>query len=793
MPHKRRSTTRAAATPADPGETDFEDRADQPVDDSVQEPHGPYTERILSYIASKAYRPQKLRALARALHIADEEYGDFRAAVKGLIHTGRIVMGSASALTLPEPTGTIVGSMRLNPRGFGFVVPDVPNAHGDLFVPLEHTAGAITGDTVRAKVSKKGKRDGRMIFEGRVVEIITRGRSRFVGELFHEARAWFVRPDGNTLHVPIFVPDASSKGARAGDQVVVEITQYPKPLLDAKGVIVEVLGKRGDPGVDTKSIVRQYGLPEEFDQAVIEAARRAVRDYDPDRAAHGREDLRPRTIITIDPVDARDFDDAISLDVRDDGTYELGVHIADVSHFVRPGTPLDEEARERANSVYFPRHVIPMLPEVLSNGVCSLQQDEPRLTKSAFITYDREGHVLDARFANSLIASTQRLTYEQATQILDGKVGGYPKKVVGLLRDMDKLARIIRQRRLRAGMLVLTLPEAELVFDESGEVSGVVPEVTSFSHTIIEMFMVEANEAVARLFVKLKLPHLRRVHAAPDDSAAESLGRFLKALGFKVPRRIDRGWLQRLLAEMADTPASFAVNMAVLRSLERAEYRPDLIGHYALASEDYSHFTSPIRRYPDLMIHRLLDGYLAGEFDRKRKSSDVPTFEELAELGGHCSTNERRAEAAERELKLLKILRLLETRIGDHFDGVVTGVTQFGLFIQLSEYLVDGLIRFTDMAGDWWNVDADRGIVVGERSGKTIRIGQAVRVAIARIDLANRSLDLSLADAGARVNEAQLKPSRGRSSGRVHERKRSSGRRRHERSRSDNRRSRGRG
>ncbi|HEY3242454.1 MAG TPA: ribonuclease R [Phycisphaerae bacterium] len=713
------------------------------------------TERIISYMSSRRYRPQKVRALARTLGIADEEYGDFHDAVKALMHSGRVVMGSASALLLPEPTGAIVGKFRLNQRGFGFVIPDVPNAHGDLYVPAEATAGAITGDTVRAVVTRRGKRDGRMMYEGRIENVIQRGHSRFVGELVREGGRWFVVPDGNVLHVPIFVDDVSAKGARAGDQVVLEITAYPKPMHDARGVIVEVLGKRGDPGVDTKSIIRQYGLPEAFDERVVAEARAVSAEFDPQRAAHGREDLRGRVTVTIDPVNARDFDDAITLeesataDPRHDGQFELGVHIADVSHFVRPGTALDDAARERANSVYFPQHVVPMLPEVLSNGVCSLQEGQPRLTKSAFIAYDREGRVLRTRFANSLIASTKRLTYEEATQILEGKVGGYPKPVAQLLRRMDLLARIIRQRRIREGMLVLELPEVELVFDELARVTGVVPEDMSFSHTIIEMFMVEANEAVARLFVKLGVPHLRRVHEEPDDATLEGLTRFLKAIGNKPPKRIDRAWLQGLLAEVKGAPASFAINLAVLRSMQRAEYRPDLIGHYALASEDYLHFTSPIRRYPDLVDHRLLEAYLAGKFEHKKKSrGDTPTFEELHEMGVHCSANERRAEAAERELKLVKILQLLESRVGEQFDGVVTGVAQFGVFVQLREYLVDGLLRYADLADDWWNVDAEGGFVIGERTGRRIAIGQQLRVALSRIDVPNRTLDLALVAEG---------------------------------------------
>jgi len=482
-----------------------------------------------------------------------------------------------------------------------------------------------------------------------------------------------------------------------------------------------------------------------------------------------------RSIITIDPDDARDFDDAISLTELDDSRVELGVHIADVSHFVTPGGVLDEEAHLRANSVYFPRLVIPMLPEVLSNGVCSLQEKEPRLTKSAFITYDADGRRVAARFANTVIRSAKRLTYAQATGTLartsrelqfarssKGKTGRLAPKVVDLLRRMESLARTIRRRRLADGMLVLDLPEVEVVFDDQGRVTGVEAADTSFSHTIIEMFMVEANEVVAELLAEIGVPALRRVHPPPDQGVVRSLNRFLKALGLKPIKGMDHASLQPLLDAAKGRPESFAVNLAILRSLERAVYEPTAVGHFALASEDYTHFTSPIRRYPDLTVHRLLDLHLRGQLKKRRPQPDIPTFEECQELGIHCSRNERRAEAAERELKLVYVLRLLEGRIGDEFDGIVTGVANFGLFVQLPQYLVEGLLRFSDLPDDWWEVDTEAGCVIGQRSGRRLKIGDPIRVSVAAIDLADRELDLTLADGQTRP---AVRPARARSPG----------------------------
>jgi len=703
------------------------------------------TERILRFVASEEYHPRQERALARAMGIAEDEYGDFHDAVKALRKSGRVVMGARSALMLPEPGGTIFGKFRANPRGFGFVIPDSPQVHGDLYVPKGQSKGAMTGDAVRAAIRKRGKRGGKMLYEGRILEIISRGDSRFVGELQRGFGKWFVRPDGNTCHAPIFVGDVGAKGAAEGDQVVVEMTEYPAPGRDARGVIVEVLGERGAPGVDLQSIIRRHGFHTEFAEEVLTEARRATADFDPDTAFADREDLRRLTVITIDPETARDFDDAISVVGQKGGGIELGVHIADVAYFVPKGGALDKEARERSNSVYFPNYVIPMLPEVLSNGLCSLQEKQPRLTKSAFITYDKRGKVISERFAAGLIHSAKRLTYEQATAILEGHTRGHGKKVVALVKEMERLAKVIQKRRIREGMLVLELPEIEVVLNEDGQVVGTEPEDTSFSHTIIEMFMVEANEAVGRLLRDLGVPNLRRIHPEPEEEAVASLGRFLGALGVTVPKSVDRRALQKLLRSVDGKAVQFAANLAVLRSMQKAVYSPKPIGHFALASEDYVHFTSPIRRYPDLTIHRLLDAYLQGTLTKRKGRRGRPTMAALEALGGLCSANERRAEDAERELKLVYILRLLEKRLGDTFKGIVTGVTNFGVFVQLSEYLVEGLLRFTDLPEDWWEVDADRGCVVGERTGYRMTIGDSLSVTVASVDIGARQLDLALA------------------------------------------------
>ncbi len=706
-------------------------------------PSEAFAERILKIVHARGYKPRALHELAEALGIGVDEQGDFHAACKALTKSGRIVLGSRNAVMLPDPPGRLYGSFRANARGFGFVVPDIPNAHGDIYVPAPKTGGAMTGDRVAVEVRKRGKRGGQMQYEGRVTSVLQRSQSRFVGRLQQQAGRWFVVPNGATLHAPILIDDPGAKRVRVGEEVVIEIIQYPTERAPARGVIVKALGASGEPGVDERSIIEQYQLPGEFPEPVIEEARQVVAGFDPEIEAKQRENLKGLTIVTIDPDDARDFDDAISLVRLEDGLFELGVHIADVARFVTEGGALDAEARRRGNSVYLPGMVIPMLPEVLSNGVCSLQERQPRLTKSAFVVYDKKGAVRAARFSNTLIHSTKRLTYRQATAVLDGKPGRTSAKVVRLLHDMEQLARVIQTRRRREGMLSLQLPDVEVVLDDSGRPVDVTPEDTSFSHTIIEMFMVEANEAVARLMVSRNVPCLRRVHDNPSELKDGSLRRLVRMLGHELPPSASRHDLQHLLDDVQGKPEAFAINLAILRSMQQAEYSPALIGHFALASEHYCHFTSPIRRYPDLTVHRLLDKFVRGQQTGESSLGALPNEEELSSLGAQCSATERRAEAAERELKQVHVLRLMQNRIGDHLEGVVTGVAQVGVFVQVDYYLIDGLIRLEDLGDDWWDVDAAHGCVVGQRSGRRFRIGDRMEVLVDSIDVARRQLNLA--------------------------------------------------
>ena len=499
-----------------------------------------------------------------------------------------------------------------------------------------------------------------------------------------------------------------------------------------------------------------------------------------------REDLREVLILTIDPPDAKDFDDAISLrkiDDPGDAAWELGVHIADVAHFVEPGSALDQEAYNRGNSTYLPRKVIPMLPEVLSNGVCSLQEAVDRFAKSCFITYDAQGHVLTQRFAKTLIRSAKRLTYLEAQALIDDDIREalkhtraagdikYPRPVIQLLKCMDELAKVIRARRLRDGMIVLGLPEVDLIFDDAGHVTDARTEDNAFTHTVIEMCMVEANEAAARLFYAMGVPMIRRAHPDPDAHGLKDLRSFARVAGFNIPARPSRQELQWLLEKVRDSPAQHAVHMAVLKTLSKAEYMPDLIGHFALASEHYTHFTSPIRRYPDFIVHRALNAVIeiaAGDeqfakgFGPKSKSEQlkklgkkaahdkrIPNEDELRVLGRHCSDTERNSEAAERDLRKYLVLQLLDTKLGEDFAATVTGVTGQGAFLQIDLYLTDGFVKLNDLPGDKadrWQFNPNTAALVAQRSGRTIAIGDRFTVRIANIDLSRRQMELVVLD-----------------------------------------------
>ncbi len=650
----------------------------------------------------------------------------------------------------------VVGVFKRAAGGYGFVRPagaTPGDRSADIHVAAHAQIDAVTGDTVRVRLAA-GRDTRRPGPAGEIVEVVTRRTTRFVGRYYEAANAGWVRVDGTIFAKPVAVGDPGAKGVQENDKVVVEMVRFPRYGREGEGVVVEVLGAAGDPGVDTLTIINEFGLPGPFPEVVLEDARRQAARFAEEVPAD-RRDLTGHVVITIDPVDARDFDDAISLERIERGHWLLGVHIADVSHFVREGSPLDQEAAARGTSVYLPDRVIPMLPEIVSNNLASLQPGRIRYARTCWIEFSPEGIPIDATVERSAIKSRRRFAYEEVDVFLadpDTREVEMTAAVRSLLGRMRDLARLLRSRRMARGSLELVMPEVKIDLDRSGRVTGAHVVENTESHQIIEEFMLAANEAVARALAASGGGFLRRIHAAPDPRKLRQLTEFVTELGFEVDSLESRFELQRLLDMARGRPEEHAVHYAVLRSLTRACYGPQQDGHFALASDCYCHFTSPIRRYPDLTVHRALDLLAAG-----RKPPD----EGLLQLGDECSQLERRAEAAERELVKLKLLLYLSGRIGSEMEGVVTGVEPFGLFVQGIDLPAEGLVAADALPDDRYRYDRASHVLAGTRAGNTFRLGDRVRVEVARVDLDRRLLELRLVQRSKR----RPPPRRPRSSG----------------------------
>jgi ribonuclease R len=764
-------------------------------------------ESILEFVNAPGYRPAKPRVIAERLKLSKEDAVLVRRMVKQLVRREKIRYASnhlvlpvvakeakASSQALPdsnsrgptargmgdEETGApiakasrkspgkagnrVLGVFQRTQKGFGFVRLDqaAPKEKGkDIYIPAEESADAATGDVVLVEV---GRQRGRELGpRGRIVEVVERQTHQFVGTYFESAGVAYVKIDGAMFARPISVGDPGAKNAQPDDKVVVDMLRFPSPLHDGEGVIAEVLGARGKPGVDTLSIIREFNLPDRFAEDAIEEADRRAEGFD--ESIGDRKNFTGETIVTIDPVDARDFDDAISLEKLKNGHWRLGVHIADVSHFVRPKTALDREALERATSVYLPDRVLPMLPEVISNGLASLQPGKVRYTKSAVMEFTEEGLRVSTELYSAAIRSSKRLTYEQVDEFLGARASRPPEpgaepellkagetpastdairkklgaKVYDLLGRMHTLAMTMRNRRLTNGALELTMPEVKVDLDRQGQVSGAHVVENTESHQIIEEFMLAANEAVAEAIRDRGLHFLHRVHQSPSPQKLQALTEFVAELGYKTGSLQSRFELQKLLVAAIGRPEQHAVHFAVLRSLQRAIYSPMEEGHYALASECYCHFTSPIRRYPDLTIHRLVDAMLT-------KSKPRNDYDELVVLARHCSDREQRAEAAERDLTKLKLLAYLSTRIGEEMEAVVTGVESYGLFVQGVKLPAEGLVRVESLRDDHYYFDRASHTLAGHRAGNSYRLGDLLRVAVARVDLERREIDFRIVE-----------------------------------------------
>jgi ribonuclease R len=748
---------------------------------------------VLAHVLRPQYKPVKPKIIAKQLKLPSEQERALKIAIRRLVKQGKLAWGGGHQVLPPKsvvkqplaptPAGTdgeetasreqrlltvrslqekakakktagkgperglITGKFRRAAKGFGFVRPlGTPRSAErtlDVFVPLKSTLDAASGDTVVVRVSRDRRNTdekGQPKVAGEIIKIVERSTHQFVGVYKEVDGTALVDVDGKVFAQSVPVGDPGAKGAAPGDKVVIEMVQFPSHYDDGEAVITEVLGKRGAPGVDTLSIIREFDLPEAFPDDVVVASREQAEAFSTaldEGIQDDRLDLTETTIITIDPIDARDFDDAISLENLDNGHWRLGVHIADVSHFVQPRSALDREARERGTSVYLPDRVIPMLPEVISKNLASLQPDKVRYTQTAFIEFTGAGVPVHSEFHRSAIKSCRRFAYEEVDDYLATPEAWRSKlspAVFDLLARMHELAMILRRRRLELGAIELTLPEVKIDLDRRGEVVGAHVVTNTVSHQIIEEFMLAANEATARLLNDRGLPFLRRIHEQPDLRKLQALNGFVKELGIEVDDLQSRFEIKRVIAEVAGKAEEHAVNYAVLRSMQKAIYSPVEEGHYALNSEHYCHFTSPIRRYPDLTIHRMIDAICRGK-------KPVADFDRQMLLGEHCSDREQRAEKAERELTKVKLLTYISKKIGLRMQAVITGVEEFGLFAQGIDMPAEGLIRVDSLSDDFYRFDAATHSLAGYRGGNRYRLGDRIEVEVARVDIDRRELD----------------------------------------------------
>lgn len=677
--------------------------------------------------------PQYAEQILSGLDLPPEEMPQLQQALNQLEGAGELVLTKKKKYAIPQMMGMISGRLQMNARGFGFVLRD---DDPDIFIPAESLNGAMHEDIVLAHINAKDRKRGP---EGEIVRVLNHRRARIVGTFGRDQYLGFVVPDDKRITQDIVIPAGEDSGAKPGEKVVAQILSWPGKRRGPEGRIVEVLGDPEAPGVDVLCIARQYDLPEAFPEPVMEEAEGMPETVVPKSLAD-REDLTGIMTVTIDGEDAKDLDDAISLERIKNG-WRLGVHIADVSHYVTHHSALDTEALGRGTSVYLVDRVIPMLPPALSNGICSLNPRVKRLTMTVFMDIDRNGKVFDHRFTKSVIFSDQRMTYTAVNAILeDGNeelIKRY-KDQVPMFREMEKLAAVLRRKRENRGALEFDLPEAKITLDDQGRPVKVGPYPRGVAHKMIEEFMLSANETVAEHLCHADAPCMYRVHERPDPEKMEAFLKLLGLLGHNVKGHHEPHpkELADLLKKVADRPEEGVVSRVMLRSMQKARYSPQNLGHYGLAADYYCHFTSPIRRYPDLVVHRILKDFITGELDAKQTAHYNKHLDEDA---NHCSEREQVAQEAERDADQLKKVEYMTDRIGEVYDGVVSGVTGFGLFVELPN-TVEGMIRLADLDDDYYVYDADGYCLIGERKRRVIRLGDAMRVRVTGADVEARTV-----------------------------------------------------
>jgi ribonuclease R len=681
-------------------------------------------------------RPLPLREILRRLGLQDEQRRKAREYLRDLADEGKVVRIRGNRYGLPSKMNLIVGRVKAHPDGYGFVIPEAEGEE-DIFISPRNLKEAMHGDRVVARIESIRKKGN----EGSVIRILERKMRKVVGKFVRAKNYSYVIPEDERILQEVLIPEGETKRARPDQIVVAEITQYPTERARPVGRIAYILGYPDDPEIEPQIILHKYDLPHRFSSAAVKEAQNLPLKPSP-HEYEDRVDLRGIPTFTIDGENARDFDDAVSIERKEDGGAKLYVSISDVSHYAKEGTSLDEEAYLRGTSVYFPDRAVPMLPPELSNEICCLHPKVDRLTLTVELSYDANGETRSVQFYPSVIQSNERLTYTWVKKMLvdgDSELKGRFGHLLPSLELMADLSQELRRRRTERGALDFDLPEPEVILNLQGETEEIIRAEKNLAHQIIEEFMIAANEAVARFMEEKGLPFIYRVHEPPKKEAVDEFRRFISHLGYRMRKDTDHspGELQRVLSEAKGKPEERVINEILLRSMKWARYSAENLRHFGLASNAYTHFTSPIRRYPDLIVHRLLKSALS------KKKVKLPEGI-LANKADHLSERERVAMEAEREILNRYRVRFMRDKIGEEFEGIISGVMAFGFFVELRDIFVEGLVRMTSLHDDYYQYHEKKYCLVGERTHKTFRIGDKVKVRVERVDLERRHIDFGL-------------------------------------------------
>ncbi len=704
---------------------------------------------ILSLFHDSLYVPMKRKELAIFMQVNEDTRADFDACIDELINEGKIELTKRGKLMLADEKNTarsdktLTGVYTGNQKGFGFVT--VEGQPEDYFIPEGMNLNAFHGDTVEI-IPESGyvPKDRRR--EGKVIRIVERAKDVFVGTYEAGKNFGFVVPDNSKFEKDIFIPAGKAKDAVTGSKVVINITDYGDTRRNPEGEVVRVIGHEDDPGVDILSISLAFGIQDEFPEKVLNQAERALKPVS-EADMEGRADLRDLLTVTIDGEDSKDLDDAVSLE-KEGELFVLGVHIADVSNYVQENSAIDREAVKRGTSVYLADRVIPMLPHALSNGICSLNEGEDRLTLSCIMKFDGKGTLKDYKITESVIRTAHRMNYTEVNRIIadgDEALAEKYSDVAPMLFEMQKLSLILRERRIKRGAVDFDFPETKVILDKEGEPIEIKPYERNEATRLIESFMLAANETIAEHYYWQGVPFLYRIHGEPEEEKFKKLQTFIKNFGYNIKgsgNEIHPKEFQKLLAKIEGTDAEALISRLVLRSMQQAKYSPDCEGHFGLACDYYTHFTSPIRRYPDLQIHRIIKDDLRGRLTDIKKSH----YENiLPEVAVSSSKTERRADECERETVKLKKARYMQKHIGDIYEGVISGVTKWGIYVEL-ENTVEGLVHVSSLTGDYYVFNEQKYELCGERTGITYRLGEKIKVLCRAVDITTRTVDFIIAD-----------------------------------------------